>query len=246
MEEGRSRKAPFTNRSMCQGRRRFASPSYVDFEHNSKRVWLRARCGSSRARRSCCWRTRFRSRRSGQSPSPYRSGGSVLHGPASWDAQVRERCDLRSCGMCGPAGVFIVHRCQWWRSRAGHTSHGVPAPGRRHVGDYSVGTESPQAENDTILAYAERGQPHPEFEHFKTEFPYVLTHFAIDLDKVAIVGRLPNGPGCHVMGPPNSGLFSPVVLKSTGGGWIHACRSMHRTRQRDPGRIRPRGRSGRC
>lgn len=83
-----------------------------------------------------------------------------------------------------------------------------------------LGTESPQAENDTILAYAERGQPHPEFEHFKAEFQYVLTHFAIDLDKIAIMGRCRTGLDVTLWVPPNSDLFSRVILNST-GWWLY-------------------------
>lgn len=93
-------------------------------------------------------------------------------------------------------------------------------PGADRFGIIMLGTESPQAHEDTVLAYAERGQPHPEFEHFKTEFQYVLTHFAIDLDKIAIMGRCRTGLEVGLWAPPNSDLFSRVIQNST-GWWLH-------------------------
>lgn len=80
-----------------------------------------------------------------------------------------------------------------------------------------LGTEGgANASSDTIIAYFDRGERHFEFEYLKVELKQVFATFAIDLDKIAIMGHCATGLEATLWAAPNTALFSRVILNSTG------------------------------
>ncbi len=68
---------------------------------------------------------------------------------------------------------------------------------------------------DSLGAYSDRGGQGPQLKEFNLALQHVFRNFAIDPDKIAILGRCASGGPAIIWGSNNPEMFSRIVLNST-------------------------------
>lgn len=66
-----------------------------------------------------------------------------------------------------------------------------------------------------LLNYFQRGERNPELERLDVALKEVFRRFAIDPDKIALMGRCSSGGAASVWGRHNSDVFSRLIMNST-------------------------------